>query len=323
MSSAPRRVVVVAFDGAQTLDVTGPAEVFAAVRRRTGASHYVVEVASVGGRTVETSSGIAMGTRPLPRGPVDTVLVAGGEEPALRAAAAEPRLLGFLSRVRPRRLGSVCSGAFLLAAAGRLDGRRATTHWSVLDALAAQRDGAIDVDRTSIWVCDRGIWTSAGVTTGIDMALAMVEEDVGRRVADAIAAHLVLYARRPGHQTQFSDALVATLGASDPLNRALAWARGNLAAVTLDALARRAGMSMRTFHRRCLADLGTTPAKLVERLRVEHARLLLTTTERAAKEIAALAGFGDPARMRRAFDRCLGLGPRDVRLLFGDAVRAR
>lgn len=323
MPPQPRRVIVVAFDGVQTLDVTGPAEVFAAVKRRTGASHYAVEVATAGGRTVETSSGIAMGTRPLPRGPVDTVLVAGGEEPALRAAAANVPLLRWLARVRPRRLGSVCSGAFLLAAAGRLDGRRATTHWSALDALAAERGGAIEVDRTSIWVRDGEVWTSAGVTTGIDMALAMVEEDVGRRVADAIAAHLVLYARRPGYQTQFSDALVATIAASDPLARALVWARANLPAVTLDALARRAGMSTRTFHRRCLADLGTTPAKLVERLRVEHARLLLTTTDRATKEVAAATGFGDPARMRRAFDRALGLGPRDVRLLFGDAVRAR
>ena len=136
------------------------------------------------------------------------------------------------------------------------------------DELAQVRDGAIEVDRTAIWVRDGAVWTSAGVTTGIDMALAMVEEDVGRKVADLIAAHLVLYARRPGYQSQFSDVLVAQSDASDPLAAGIAWARAHLRTATLESLARRTGLSLRTFHRRCLEDLGTTPAKLLEKLRL-------------------------------------------------------
>lgn len=319
MSSRPLRVVIVAFDGVQTLDMTGPAEVFAAVGRRLGRPRYEVVFATVGGLVITTSSGMRVETVDLSRirpATVDTVVVAGGEDAPLRAAAADPRLLRWLSRAKVRRLTSVCSGAFLLATAGLLDGRRATTHWSALDALAQARDGAIEVDRTAIWVRDGAVWTSAGVTTGIDMALAMVEEDVGRKVADLIAAHLVLYARRPGYQSQFSDVLVAQSDASDPLAAGIAWARAHLRTATLESLARRTGLSLRTFHRRCLEDLGTTPAKLLEKLRVEEARTLLSTTEASLKEVAATTGFGDPARMKRAFDRALGLGPRDVRLLF-------
>lgn len=320
MPTKPLRVVIVAFDGVQTLDATGPAEVFAAANRRLERQHYEVVFATVGGVTISTSSAMRVETDDLCRirsSSVDTVVVAGGEATPLRAAASDTRLLRWLSRAKVRRLTSVCSGAFLLAAAGVLDGKRATTHWSALDALAKVRNGEIQVDHTAIWVCDGNVWTSAGVTTGIDMALAMVEEDLGRHVADQIAAHLVLYVRRPGYQSQFSEALVAQTDASDVLAKGIAWARSRLRTVTIGSLARRTGMSLRTFHRRCVEDLGTTPAKLLEKMRVEEARTLMTTTKASAKEVAATTGFGDPARMTRAFERTLGLGPHEIRLLFG------
>jgi len=243
--------------------------------------------------------------------------VAGGEERAIRAALADAALATFLRRAARsvKRLGSVCSGAFVLAAAGLLDGLRAATHWSACARLASSFP-AVNVDRDAIFVQEGRIWTSAGVTTGIDMALAMVEEDHGRALADAVAARLVLYARRPGFQSQFSDALVAQTNASDPLAPAIAWARTHLRQADAESLARKSGMSLRTLHRRCADHLQTTPAKLIEKLRVEHARLLLSTTPLQAKPLAATCGFGSPAMMNRAFRRELGVLPREYRLMF-------
>lgn len=154
-------------------------------------------------------------------------------------------------------------------------------------------------------------------TTGIDMALAIVEEDLGRAVADEIAARLVLYTRRPGFQSQWSAALVAQTTGADPLGPAIAWACAHLATADVDTLARRAGLSVRTLHRRCLERLATTPAKLIDKLRVEHARALLTTSGLPAKMLAAACGFGSPTRMKRAFERQLGIGPREYRVLHG------
>ncbi len=160
------------------------------------------------------------------------------------------------------------------------------------------------------------VWTSAGVTTGIDMALAMVEEDHGRSVADAVAARLVLYARRPGYQSQFSELLIAQTNSSDGLGAAAAWARTNLRRnIDVPGLARRAAMSVRTLHRRCAEELGTTPAKLIERIRIEQARTLLATTQFAHKSIAAQCGFTTPSRLTRAFERTIGMAPSDYRLM--------
>jgi transcriptional regulator GlxA family with amidase domain len=181
---------------------------------------------------------------------------------------------------------------------------------------------SVTVDREAIFVRDGPVWNSAGVSTGIDMALAMVEEDHGRQVADRVAAHLVLYARRPGFQSQFSEDLLAQTSASDPLGPLLAWVRGNLRA-PLDAaqLARKGGLSVRSLQRHCLQTLDTTPAKLVEKLRVEQARTLLATTELGTKAIAARCGFGSASRMARAFSRALGVSPRECRMLFGERRR--
>ncbi len=314
-----RRVVLVAFPGVQTLDLTGPAEVFAAASRQLGQVVYRAEVTSVGGGAMRTTSACTVQTRDLRRlraEPDDTVIVVGGEEAAIRAAVVHRPLL-WLGHAFPvvRRMASVCSGAFVLAAAGILDGRRATTHWSSLGQLAAFRP-AVAVDPNAIYVRDGTVWTSAGVTTGIDMALAMVEEDLGRTLADQVAGRLVLYARRPGFQSQFSNALLAQARGSDPLGPTVAWARAHLDEADPERLAKHAGLSVRTLHRRCSEQMGVTPAKLLETLRVEQARTLLATSSLAAKTIAASCGFATTARMKRAFERVLGVGPRDYRLLF-------
>lgn len=317
----PMRVVLVAFEGAQGLDVFGPAEVFAeAARHSDGGPPYEVVLAATGGGTVRATSGIALGTRDLlrlrPR-PDDTVLVVGGDEAAIRAAFRSTPLRAWLARAASivRRIGSVCSGAFVLAGAGVLDGRRAATHWSACTRLAALFP-SVQVDANAIFVTDGSVWTSAGVTTGIDMALAMVEEDHGRVVADAIAARLVLYARRPGFQSQFSDVLVAQTAGSDPLGRAIAWARANIQRpVDVPTFARKAGVSVRSLHRRCAETLGSTPAKVLESLRVEAARTLLSTTSLGTKTVATRSGFGSAPRMTRAFERALGVTPRDYRML--------
>ena len=313
------RILLVAFEGAQTLDVTGPAEVFAATNRELEEDAYQITLAAVGGKNIRMSSGIVARTRDLRRvrpGRGDTVIVAGGEQPHVAAAARDTACLRWLRRAngKVRRMASVCSGAFVLAAAGILDGLRATTHWSACDQLALFRP-QVTVDRDAVFVREGSVWTSAGVTTGIDMALAMVEDDRGRAVADAVAGRLVLYLRRPGFQSQFSDALVAQSARSAPLGSVVAWARAHLRDADLERLARQAGLSQRTFHRRCLAHLGTTPAKLLDKLRVEHARTLLATTQLPLKTLATSCGFGSAARMKRAFARELGMAPRDYKML--------
>ncbi len=316
------RAILVAFDGAQGLDVFGPAEVFAGARRLVGTKAHEVVLAAVDPSAVRTTSGVGLSAVPLARlrpNRKDTVVVVGGEEEAIRAALASAPLVEWLRRAARSagRIGSVCSGAFLLAAAGILDGRRAATHWSACKRLALFRR-QIRVDANAIFVHDGKVWTSAGVTTGIDMALAMVEEDHGRRVADTIAARLVLYARRPGFQSQFSDVLVAQSAASDPLAPVVSFIRKNLRDVKDTALLARAnGMSVRSLYRRCREQLDSTPAKLVEKLRVEHARTLLATTALGAKTIASRSGFGSAARMAAAFERSLGMTPREYRLVRG------
>jgi transcriptional regulator GlxA family with amidase domain len=319
-----RRLVLVGYDGAEGLDIFGPAEVFAGACRRLGAPAYEVIIAAVGGGSIVLSSGAAVLVRELattrPRA-TDTVLVAGGDDRAIATASSDSALTRWLVHAARvvRRIGSVCDGAFIVAHAGILRGRRVATHWSSCDRLARMYP-ELDVDREAIFVHDDRIWTSAGVSTGIDMALAMVEEDHGRPLADSVAAHLVLYARRPGFQSQFSETLVAQTSASDPLGSVIAWLRANLrSALDVERLARNAGMSVRSLHRRCRQVLNTSPAKLIEKLRVEQARTLLATTPLGTKTIAARCGFGSAPRMARAFERTLGVAPLAYRLMFTSA----
>ena len=319
-----KRVVLVGYDGAEGLDVFGPAEVLTTAGRRLGAPAYEVVIATVRGGLMRLTSGAAVATRRLatirPRAD-DTVLVVGGADRALDEASRSAALIGWLGRAARvvRRIGSVCDGAFIIAHAGILDGKRAATHWSSCDRLARTYP-QIEVDREAIFVRDGRVWTSAGVTTGIDMALAMVEEDHGRRLADSVAAHLVVYARRPGFQSQFSEVLVAQAAASDPLAPLVVWLRANLrASLDVTKLARRAGMSVRSLHRHCKEALDTTPAKLVEKVRIEQARTLLATTSLGTKTIAARCGFRTAARMAVVFERALGVAPRAYRTMFNPA----
>jgi transcriptional regulator GlxA family with amidase domain len=317
-----RRVTIVVFPGVQTLDAAGPAEVFAVAGRLAGRPLYEVILASVEGGDVRTTSGLTMATRRLRTvhaRRTDTALMAGGEDEALERAVADGRIGAWARRAARvvRRIGSVCNGAFLLAGAGLLDGRRAATHWAACERLAATFP-RVKVDRDSIFVVDGRLWTSAGVTAGVDMALAMVEEDHGRRLVDAVAAHLVLYVRRPGFQSQWSAALVAQRNASDPLGPILGWARRHLdRPLDVAALAGQAGVSSRTFHRQCVEQLKTTPARLISQLRIERARTLLATSRLGAKEIAAQCGLRDGAELARLCRRGLGLSPREYRTLFG------
>ena len=316
----PRTIVIVTFDGAQALDLTGPVEVFTHAAREPGGPALEVVVASRRGGPITTSSGLSIATLPLARvtGRPDTILVTGGSEAGIRGAMEDARLLRWLVRqaARARRFGAVCSGTFVLAAAGLIDGRRVATHWSAVSRLASYRP-ALTVDGNAIFVRDGRVWTSAGITTGIDMALAMVEEDSDTRVADRVAAQLVLHARRPGFQSQFSELLAAQARRDDPLSGVLAWANDHLPALDVETLAGRAAVSVRTLHRLCATTQGTTPAKLIERLRADHARVLLGTTRLTLKEIAARCGFRDGAQLTRSFARCFGVPPRGYRLLSG------
>jgi len=242
----------------------------------------------------------------------DTVIVAGGE--GTRAASLDQRLLRYVQRAASatRRIASVCSGAYILAAAGLLDGRRATTHWERSDDFA-RRFPKVRLEADRIWIKDGEVWTSAGITAGIDLALAMIAQDLGEDVARATARQLVVFHRRPGGQSQFS-ALLEMDRAEGRFGPVLAWARENLAeSLNVEHLATRAAMSPRNFARAFARETGVTPAKAVERLRLEAARARLEVPSAAMDAIARETGFGDPERMRRAFVRAFGQPPQALR----------
>ncbi|HEX2130385.1 MAG TPA: GlxA family transcriptional regulator [Actinophytocola sp.] len=306
---AARRVVIVVFPGVQLLDVAGPLEVFRGAAQLVPGA-YAVDV--VGPGPVTASNGIALTPDgPLPDDPVDTLLVAGG--PGVSPALRDGELTGWLAGAvtRARRVGSVCSGALLLGEVGVLDGRRATTHWAAA-AVLAQRYPSVTVEGDRLYVRDGHVWTSAGVTTGMDLALAMVEEDLGREVALEVARWLVWFARRPGGQAQFAGPLVEESGGG--LREVRVWILANLTAdLRVAALAERACMSQRNFARTFRREVGLTPGAYVERARVEAARRLLTTGEDGTEAVAVRCGFGTAETMRRAFHRQLGVGPAEYR----------
>ena len=325
-SRQPRRVVVLAFADAQLLDITGPAQVFAtAAELAPPGAGYTITLVSPHGGLVATSSGIALATQPLAaaRGPIDTLVIAGG--PGTRAALNDRALIrqvGAWSK-RARRTTSVCTGAFLLAEAGLLDGKRATTHWSRCRQLQA-RYPQLRVEPDPIFVRDGDVWTSAGVTSGIDMALALVEADLGHALAMTVARGLVVFLKRPGGQSQFSAPLSAQAASANGLDALHAWMAEHLGSdLRVERLAARAGMSPRTFARVYAAKLGTTPAKTVERLRVEAARRALEDDDAPIKQIAHRCGFGDEERMRRAFVRRLGVSPSEYRERFAPSPGSR
>ncbi|WP_037896923.1 GlxA family transcriptional regulator [Streptomyces sp. NRRL S-920] len=313
-----RTVLVVLFEGVQSLDVTGPVEVF------TGATHclgdraggYAVRTASLDGTPVRTSSGLtlvpdhALTDVPAPH----TLLVPGGTG----TRPPDPELIDWLRAHGPRarRLVSVCTGALRLAEAGLLEGRRATTHWAHCAKLAKDHPG-VEVDPDPIYVRDGHVATSAGVTAGIDLALALVEEDLGREVALTVARHLVVFLRRPGNQAQFSVQLAAQTARREPLREVQQWITEHPADdLSVDALAVRARLSPRHFARAFQAETGLTPGKYVERVRIEHARRLLEDTSDGVEEISRACGYGTPEAMRRAFVKALGAAPAEYRRRF-------
>jgi transcriptional regulator GlxA family with amidase domain len=304
-----RAIAVVVFPGFQVLDAAGPIAAFEIAERFRPGTYDLALLAPVGG-DVESSSGLRLSTRPLTEQPFDTVIVSGGDVVRSMAAAAE--IVAWLGRAGARRTASVCSGAYLLAEAGLLDGRRATTHWNSTDDFG-RRYPKVKLDAERIFIRDGDVWTSAGISAGIDLALALIEDDLGPEVARRTAQQLVVHQHRPGGQSQFS-ALVELGGRTGRFVALIEWMRAHLAeTLTVERLADRAAMSPRNFARAFAAETGTTPAKAVERLRLETARTAVETSHAPLERIAEAAGFGDPGRMRRAFLRGLGQPPQALR----------
>jgi transcriptional regulator GlxA family with amidase domain len=325
-SADPRKVVIVAYPGVQSLDVTGPLEVFDGAQRLLQATSrrergYEVSVVSRDGRALRTSSGLTVtpaARLSQVRGPIDTLIVAGGS--GHERAAEDGALIDWIARASrtARRTASVCTGAFLLARAGLLDGRRATTHWAFAAQLQRQHPD-VAVASEPIFVCDGSIWTSAGVTAGMDLALALVEQDLDRDAALTIARHLVLFLRRPGNQSQFSATLVAQQPEREPLREIQRIVVEDVAGDhSVQAMAARAHMSPRHFARAFRAETGITPARYVEHVRVEAARRRLEDTSQPVARIAAGCGFGTAETMRRVFLRRLEVAPAEYRRRFHD-----
>jgi transcriptional regulator GlxA family with amidase domain len=303
---------VLIFPDFQLLDAAGPVSTFEIAARVAGAAPAIKTIAMTPG-PVRSTSGVEMLARGLkPSSAITTLIVAGGE--GVDAAARCEKTLAFVRAMAKRgiRIASVCSGAIVLAEAGLLDGRRATTHWQrTRQFVAAYPKVKLEADQ--IYTRDGNIWTSAGITAGIDLALAMVAEDYGDEIAQHTAKQLVLYHQRSGGQSQFSSLLElkAPTGRFGPL---LAWAREHLdAPLTVEDLAEQAGMSSRHFTRAFIAETGTTPSKAVERLRIEVARQRVQSSSEAIERVAEITGFRDPERMRRAFIRAFGQPPQSLR----------
>lgn len=328
-----RRVVLIAGPGTEILDLVGPLQVFARATEMFSKQNpgslpiYSIEVITTSSRTsVMTNCGLritAHKTFREVRGEVDTLLVAGGN--AIENDEISIEVVRWLRKIarRARRIGSVCTGAMLLARAGLLDGRQATTHWNWCELLT-RRCPRTSVDPNPIFVRDGNVYTSAGVTAGMDLALALVEEDHGSRLALQIARNLVLYLRRPGGQSQFSAALSLQLTDWKPLRDLEAWVLDNLnKPLNVPMLAERVAMSPRNFARVFSKEMTITPAKFVERLRVETARRRLEESQNSMERIAAECGFGNVNSMRNVFQRALKTAPGHYRRHFRSARRVK
>ena len=325
-----REVAIVAYPSVQSLDITGPLEVFAGANTLIAATGradvgYRVRVLSAAGEPFRTSSGLTLlpdGRLDRPPRRLDTLVVAGGA--GAHDACADRSTIEWIKHAsgRARRTASVCTGAFLLAQAGLLNDRRATTHWAAASELA-RRFPKVRVDPEPIFLNDGDVWTSAGVTAGMDLALALVEEDLDRDAALSIARHLVLFLRRPGNQAQFSATLAAQEPSREPLREVRRYIVENLSGdLSVEALAQRACMSARHFARTFTAETGVTPARYVESVRIEAARRALEDTLEPIAGVARVCGFGTAETMRRSFLRALGVGPAEYRRRFHPAGTA-
>lgn len=311
-------VVFVVYPGFELLDISGPAAVFnganRALQQRGKPAFYKVGLVSAEGGSIASSSAVAVGTTAiagLRPGEAQTMLVAGAERDPLLLAVADPRLrtaIPGLAR-QAERFGAVCTGGFLLAALGLLAGRRVATHWDACKPFSAAFP-KVRVDAEALYVVDDRLWTSAGVTTGIDMALAMVARDLEPAIAGEVAKRLILYVRRPGYQSQFSPVLQAQVKGDSPFADLIGWMQANLgASLDVSSLAERAGMTARTFHRKFVAATGETPARFVETARLDAARMLLSRGV-SLKSVAAQVGLFPSARLAEAFERRFGVTPR-------------
>ena len=320
-SCATRKVALVGYPGVQSLDIVGPLEVFAMANRFGDPMGYEVSLASPDGGTIVCNSGLRLeGSVALADLPddLDTILVAGGNNEALRRVAKGSFLEWLSDRsLKTRRLGSVCSGALVLAAAGVLDGRRATTHWGHCEEMRSLRP-AVRLEPDAIFVADPPFYTSAGVTAGIDLCLSLVEADHGSKVALAIARNLVLFMRRPGGQTQFSAGLNVQAAATPRLRELIADLMADPSGdLSVPRLADRAGMSERTFSRVFQKETGVGPASFVEMARVDRAKVLLETSDWPLARVAERAGFGSVEALHRAFNKRVGATPGEYRARFG------
>ena len=324
-----RDVGIFIHERVQLLDVAGPVDVFAVandeLRARGGTASYRITLIADARGPVRTSSGVCVSADLSRRAALrdwDTLLVAGGDRVA--DVARDAGVLRWLQQAagRSRRVGAICTGAWLLAAAGLLRGRRAVTHWAACDALAS-RFADVRVEPDAIFVRDGKCWTSAGASSGIDLSLALVEEDHGRDIALAVARVLVLFLKRPGGQSQFSAALVGQFAERGPVRDAQRYALEHPAVdLSVETLAERAAMSTRHFARIFVRETGTTPGDFIERVRVDAARRLLEDTSESVEQIARRCGLGEPDTMRRAFLRRIGIPPRDYRARFRTALDA-
>lgn len=317
----PRNIALIGYDGAQSLDLVGPLEVFAMANRFAGVTAYRIILAALEGGEITCNSGLRLagfvGLADLPKD-LDTVLVAGGDETGLVSMRGSGLVEWLRARRESvRRIGSVCSGAFVLAEAGLLDGRRATTHWDSCDQMRAFRP-AVRLEPDAIFVADPPFYTSAGVTAGIDLCLAFVEADLGAEVALAVARNLVLFMRRPGGQTQFSAGLGVQVAATPRLRKLVAEISADPTGdLSLPELARRGGMTERTFSRVFQKEMGTTPATFVELARVDRAKALLETSDWPLARVGERAGFGSLDGLHRAFQKRVGITPGEYRQRFG------
>ncbi|MDM4139399.1 MULTISPECIES: GlxA family transcriptional regulator [Mycobacterium] len=314
----PRKVVIAGFPGVQALDVVGPYDVFTGASLLTGGG-YDVAFASVGGQPIATATGLAFVTTPLPdpADPIDTVVLPGGA--GVEAARSDGELVAWVKTVsgHARRMVTVCTGAFLAAEAGLLDGQRVTTHWAFAERLAAEFP-AIEVNADPIFVrSSETVWTAAGVTAGIDLALALIEDDHGTEIAQTVARWLVLYLRRPGGQTQFAAPVWMPRARRDSIREVQERIEAEPGGPhSIDDLARRAAMSPRHFTRVFTAEIGEAPGQYVERIRTEAARRQLEETDDTVVAIAARCGFGTAETMRRNFLRRVGISPDQYRKAF-------
>ncbi|MTW09567.1 helix-turn-helix domain-containing protein [Pseudoduganella eburnea] len=323
-----RLVLFLAYEEVGLFDLTGPQTVFWAADKRLrarGQAGYVLHTASVSGGLVGSAEGLAIMTEPLDAFDpmdVDTIVVPGSPHMP-RIQWLQQKLTDWLRQAssQSRRTVSVCSGTFLLAQAGLLNGKRAATHWAMCDLLR-ERFPSVEVDSDAIFVRQQAVWTSAGVSAGVDLALALVEADCGHAIAMQVARELVVFLKRPGGQAQFSELLLAQSEEGELFERLHLWIMDNLTLepMSVEVMAERVNMSPRNFARVYKQKTGRTPAKGVEVLRIEAARRMLEGSPRKVEQIARLCGFGNEERLRSVFQRTLGVAPRDYRRCF--AVKA-